>query len=357
MVNKIIHLDIDYFFAQVEEICNPMLAKHPIAIGSYNSRSVLCTSNYIARKFGVRSAMPALMAQKLCPHLIIVNPQMELYKEYSEKVFDILKLYTNKIQIVSIDEAYLDVTDSPLHFNSATLIAQEIKKRIYFETGLTCSAGVSYNKFLAKIGSEFNKPNGIKVFDPREDHYLSSLKLKLIPGVGREFNKLLVKKDLIYFKDIYSYSLESLEALFGKMGRRLYYFSRGEDNRQVEQGGARKSLSVERTFSQDLSDNENLTFYLKEIYKSFESRIAKYSDRKVKKIFVKIKDQHFKASSYERLSQHYSFESFLALYKELRSSNQKKLRLLGIGVKFHDPVKDHEVQLDLPIEFELKQAS
>lgn len=357
-VKKIIHLDIDYFFAQVEELLNPQLAVHPIAIGSYNGRSVLCTSNYIARKYGVKSAMPTFLAQKLCPSLIIINPKMDIYRSYSEQVFSILYRYTDKIQIVSVDEAYIDVTDCPLFCNSATLIAQNMKKTIKHELGLTCSAGVSYNKLFAKIGSEFNKPDGIKVFAPEHiENYLGEFKLSLIPGVGKELSKILANKSYILFKDITHVPLFTLQGLYGKMGTRLYYFVRGIDKREVDCHQVRKSLSVERTFSTDINDEKNFLFYLQEIFEKFEERLSKYPNRTIRKIFIKIKDFEFKSNSLEEISFTYSFAGFKRLFDQLKSENPKALRLIGLGVRFHDPLsEDHERQLELPIEFDLQIA-
>jgi DNA polymerase-4 len=299
----------------------------------------------------VKSAMPAKLAMRKCPHLIIVSPRIELYREYSKEVFKILYEYTDLVQIVSIDEAYIDVTDCKLFSNSATLIAKDMKRKIFEKLKLTCSTGISYNKLFAKIGSNYNKPNGLKTFDPLTVRKsLKEFKLSIIPGVGKEFTKTLNAQGFTYFKDIVHLDLCSLQERFGKMGIKLYYCVRGIDDREVKNNEFRKSVSVERTFSLDIKDKTNLTYYLEEVYDRFEERIKSYDDRKIKKIFIKIKDCNFRSFSLEMLANEYSYPLFEKAFWELKKGVFESVRLVGLGVKFHDLEEGHEIQLELPIE-------
>jgi DNA polymerase-4 len=342
-MKNIIHLDIDYFFAQVEELLDPRLAKHPIAIGSYGLRSVLCTSNYIARKYGVKSAMPSVTARKRCPSLIIINPKMELYREYSEKVFGVFERYSDKIEIVSVDEAYLDVSGSNLFEGSATLIAKDIRKAVRAETGLTCSAGVSYNKFLSKIGSDFNKPDGMKVFEPITSlKEIQSLSLSEIPGVGKGLKDKLASKGYFRFYDLLHLPRYQLGLEYGKIGDRLYDFIRGIDTREVVLDSQRKSLGAEVTLAADESEIRNIEFYLDEVYKRFLKRLDKCGDDKIKKISVKIKSPDFKNYTLEMLSNDTSKDNFKKLLRSLIDEKRCRVRLIGIGVRFEVKSKEEE---------------
>lgn len=349
-MKKIIHVDIDYFFAQVEELLDPSLAKHPIAIGSYGMRSVLCTSNYVARKYGVKSAMPSVTARKKCPSLIIINPKMELYREYSQQIFSVLERYSDKIEIVSIDEAYLDVSESHLFCGSATLIAKDIMKVIKVETGLTCSAGVSYNKFLSKIGSEFNKPNGLKVFEPVKSlKEIQGLNLSEIPGVGKGLKDKLATKGYFRFCDLLVLSRYELICEYGKIGERLYDFVRGIDKRDVVLDYQRKSLGAEVTLATDESDIHNIEFYLEEVYKRFLKRLDSYKNEKIRKVSVKIKSPDFKNYTLELVSSDIGKSHFKHLLKVLIDQKKCKVRLIGIGVRFEVKLKEEEsYQLSFP---------
>lgn len=345
MVRKIIHIDMDYFFAQVEIRDNPILKDKPVAIGgSKYSRGVLSTCNYIARSFGVKSAMPTYQAIEKCPNLILLRGNYLKYQKESAKILEIFKRYTKKIQVVSIDEAYLDVTETKLFQNSATLIANDIRKAIFEETGLTASAGVSFNKMLAKISSEVNKPDGQFVIDPKnQESIVPKLPIKSINGVGKVTCNKLMQNGIHTFADARIYSKLDLINLLGSFGPTLFDYCRGIDNREVENSHERKSLSVERTFEKDLQLGEDLKLKLKHCYEEMIERLKKHSNRAVKTIFIKIKYSNFKQTTIEESLFDFSFENFLNLFLERFSSNKneeqndssKMVRLIGLGVKFH----------------------
>lgn len=253
-MRKIIHVDMDCFFAAVEMRDNPALRDIPIAIGgSRERRGVISTANYPARKFGVRSAMPTGMALKLCPHLTLLPGRFDAYKEASNHIREIFSRYTSRIEPLSLDEAYLDVTDSVHCHGSATLIAQEIRQTIFNELQLTASAGVAPVKFLAKIASDMNKPNGQFVITPAEvPAFLQTLPLAKIPGVGKVSAAKLEAMGLRTCGDVQKCDLVTLLKRFGKFGRILWERSQGIDERDVNSERLRKSVGVERTMAEDI---------------------------------------------------------------------------------------------------------
>lgn len=250
-MRKIIHVDMDCFFAAVEMRDNPALRDIPIAIGgSRERRGVISTANYPARKFGVRSAMPTGMALKLCPHLTLLPGRYEAYKEASRQIQAIFSRYTSLIEPLSLDEAYLDVTDSTHCHGSATLMAQEIRQTIFAELQLTASAGIAPVKFLAKIASDLNKPNGQYVITPADvPEFLRTLPLGKIPGVGKVSAAKLEAMGLRTCEDVQKYDLAMLLKRFGKFGRVLWERSQGIDERDVNNDRLRKSVGVERTLA------------------------------------------------------------------------------------------------------------
>jgi DNA polymerase-4 len=356
---KIIHIDMDYFFAQVEIRDNPSLKGKPVAIGgSKDRRGVLSTCNYIAREFGVRSALPTYQALQKCPNLIILNGNYSKYSEASTQILEIFKRYTDKIQVVSIDEAYLDVTDSPLFFNSATLMAIDIRRAIFEETGLTASAGVSFNKMLAKISSEINKPDGLCVIDPSNyKKIIPHFEVKLINGVGKVTQKKLQDNGIKTFSDAMMYSKLDLINLLGSFGPSLYQYCRGIDHRDVAVSYERKSLSVERTFERDILDVEELKLKLKYCYEEMIERLKKYSERFIKTIFIKIKYSDFKQTTIEEAITEIDFSTFFNLFlerlqglsaeSEMIEDMKKKVRLIGLGVKFHSESNLGQLSLEL----------
>lgn len=256
----ILHIDMDAFYASVEEIDNPKLKGKPVIVGGKSRHGIVTTANYEARKYGVHSAMPMFMAVKRCPHAHYVPSRMNRYKEVSQKVFKILSRTTNTIERVSIDESYLDIS----HLKGESVdIAKDIKREILDETGLTMSVGISYNKFLAKLGSDWNKPSGIKVISKdMVPEILLPLSIKKVHGIGPKTEKRLNNIGVYLVEDLIRLSEDFLVDLLGKLGRELYLKIRGIDNREVEVERERKSLGTETTFSKHTKDKDILKEHL-----------------------------------------------------------------------------------------------
>lgn len=252
---KIIHLDMDAFYASVEQRDNPDLRGQPVAVGGSSLRGVVAAASYEARKFGVRSAMPSVTAKRQCPQLIFVRPRFDVYKAVSRQIREIFARYTPLIEPLSLDEAYLDVTTNLKNMASATLIAQEIRAQILAETGLTASAGVSYNKFLAKQASDMNKPNGQYVIPPDQGPaFAEALPVGKFHGVGKVTAARMNSLGLYTGADLKAQSLEFLQRHFGKAGPHYYAISRGQDARRVVPDRPRKSIGSETTYFEDLRD-------------------------------------------------------------------------------------------------------
>lgn len=258
-IRKIIHLDMDAFYASVEQRDFAHLRGQPVAVGWEAKRSVVCAASYEARKFGVRSAMPAKIARKKCPQLIFVKPRFDAYKKVSLQIQDIFHRYTDLVEPLSLDEAYLDVTESKSSLDSATAIAQQIKQDIWTETALTASAGVSYCKFLAKIASDINKPNGIFVIKPHEaQNFIAQLPIGKFYGIGQKTATQLNSMGIFKGQDLLQRSKEELESRFGKSGTFFYNMVRGIDHRAVVNHRVAKSIGSESTFDEDTQDVEVL---------------------------------------------------------------------------------------------------
>lgn len=273
---KIVHIDMDAFFASVEQRNHPELRGIPVAVGSDGPRGVVSTASYEARRFGVRSAMPMVRAKKLCPNLTIVPGDHEVYKAVSNQVHEIFHDYTDIIEPISIDEAFLDVTVNKKGMELAVDIANEIRQRIYDELQLTASAGVSYNKFLAKIASDYRKPNGITVIHPdHAEDFISKLKIEKFWGVGPRTAERMHYMGIFTGGDLRQCSLEHLIEVFGKVGRMYYDFARGIDNRPVETEYVRKSVGCEHTFLKDISDNSAIIIELYHTVLELIARIEK----------------------------------------------------------------------------------
>ena len=251
---KIIHIDMDAFFASVEQMDNPALRGKPIAVGGAENRGVVAAASYEARKFGVRSAISGVLAKKNCPDLIFVKPRFERYKEISSKIRNIFYDYTDLVEPLSLDEAYLDVTINKKGNPSATLLAQEIRLRILKEVGLTASAGISINKFVAKIASDYNKPNGQKTVNPDEViPFLEELSIRKFYGVGKVTTEKMYQLGIFTGLDLKRQSLEFLEKHFGKSGNFFYNVVRGIHNSEVKPDRITKSVAAEHTFDINLS--------------------------------------------------------------------------------------------------------
>lgn len=329
---------MDAFFAAVEMRDNPALRNVPMAVGgSSDRRGVIATSNYPARKYGVRSAMASAHALKLCPHLILVRGRMQKYKEASEIVFKIFHDYTDLVEGLSWDEAYLDVTDCPRFNNSATLIAHDIRNKIFEKTnGLTASAGIGSNKLIAKMASEIKKPNGQYTITPHEaEHFIKNVPVEKIWGVGKVTTKHMHDMGIKTCSDMQKYNRNDLIYHFGKFGDALFDFCRGVDEREVETEHERKSLGTEETFAKDVTSYEEMKIHLVRMVQELRHDLSSYQDRHVKNLHVKIKYHDFKSTTIER-QMPFNEENFLSLLEERWTQDPRPVRLLGVGVKFED---------------------
>ncbi len=256
-LRKIVHVDMDAFYASVEQRDDPKLRGKPVVVAWRGARSVVCAASYEARRFGVRSAMPAMRAERLCPRAIFVPPDFSRYRAVSKQIREIFLRHTDLVEPLSLDEAYLDVTAPKTRLDSATAVAKSIRKSIADETALTASAGVAPNKFLAKIASDWRKPNGLFVIRPHEaEAFLAPLPVAKIPGVGKVMDARLAKIGIRTCADLRLRDVRDLEQRFGRYGRRLHELARGIDERPVEADQPTQSISNEDTFERDLPLSE-----------------------------------------------------------------------------------------------------
>ncbi|MFP2422175.1 DNA polymerase IV [Pseudescherichia vulneris] len=352
-MRKIIHVDMDCFFAAVEMRDNPALREIPIAIGgSRERRGVISTANYPARKFGVRSAMPTGMALKLCPHLTLLPGRFDAYKEASIHIREIFSRYTSLIEPLSLDEAYLDVTDSLHCQGSATLMAQEIRQTIERELNLTASAGIAPVKFLAKIASDLNKPNGQYVITPDEvPAFLKTLKLSKIPGVGKVSAAKLEGMGLRTCEDVQNSDLAMLLKRFGKFGRVLWERSNGIDERDVNNERLRKSVGVERTLAEDIHEWADCEAIItRQLYPELERRLAKVKpDLLIARQGVKLKFNDFQQTTQEHVWPKLNQEDLIATaYKAWHERRGGRgVRLVGLHVTLLDPQLERQLVLGL----------
>ncbi|WP_343224781.1 DNA polymerase IV [Pelagicoccus sp. SDUM812005] len=334
---QIIHIDMDCFYAAIEVRDHPELRGEPVAVGgSSNRRGVLTTCNYQARTFGCHSAMPTFQALQRCPHLIVMPVRSEVYRRESRRIRRIFQDYTQLIEPLSLDEAYLDVSHHP---RSAADIAQEIRSRIRQTTGLTASAGIAPNKMLAKIASDWRKPNGQYEVLPSEiDAFMQELPVSKIWGVGKKAAARLAEHDLRTCGQLQQQSRLQLQQLFGKFGSELYELCRGIDHRQVVSNRIRKSMSCERTYAKDLESLEDRQQHAADIFQELSHDLARFkSDRPIAKLFVKCKYSDFTRSSIERSGLPFQLSSFQDLLDESYQRRSDPIRLLGLGVRFVDP--------------------
>ena len=347
---KIIHVDMDAFYASVEQMDNPELKGKPLAVGGSEIRGVVSAASYEARKFGVRSAISGIQAKKLCPDLIFVRPRFDRYKEISKKIRKIFHDYTDLVEPLSLDEAYLDVTENKKGNPSATLIAQEIRKRIFEEVGLTASAGISVNKFVAKIASDYNKPNGQKTVNPDEvEAFLEKLDIKKFYGVGKVTAEKMYQLGIFTGYDLKQKPLEYLEKHFGNSGFHYYQICRGIHNSAVKPNRKIKSVGAERTFGENLSSEIFMEERLQSIAKELEKRLQK-SKISGKTITLKIKYSDFTLQTRSKTLPYFVSDKNIILdvakdllYQErLRNS----VRLLGISI--HNLNNEEKTKTDLP---------
>ena len=336
-MKKIIHCDADCFFVALEIRDSPDLRGIPVAVGGDpGRRGVISTCNYEARAFGVKSAMPSAYAKRLCPQLIILPSQMTKYQEAALAMREIFLDYTSVIEPLSLDEAYLDVTESYHCLGSATLIAKDIRRRIHKEVGITVSAGISTNKFLAKVASDWQKPNGLTVITPeRIQFFLRRLPVSAIPGVGPSSTKKLHSYGINTCYDLQQLKEAQLVTWFGKLGRHLYRVSRGDDSRPVKAREKRKSLSVERTFSNDIKSIGQCYPLLSDLAYNLSTRLeAVNSERNIDKCFVKVKFANFEKTTVEAKTRLFSLSLCNKLFHEAWQRYKQPVRLLGLGVRF-----------------------
>ena len=334
---KIIHVDMDQFFAAVEQRDQPELRGKPIAVGHDAERGVVATASYEARRFGVHSAQSIMLAKRLCPQLIIVEPHFQRYKEVSAQLHEIFHDYTDLIEPVSLDEAFLDVTENKKGMVMGVDIAREIKQRILQVTGLTASAGVSYCKFLAKIASDWRKPDGLTVIHPdRALDFIAQLKVEKIWGVGQKTAEKLHRMGVFTGLDLRNMPLVRLRQEFGKMGQVFYDFSRGIDNRPVISEWERKSVSCERTFETDLSKDTDVTIHLYHTVLELVHRIEK-NDFEGRTLTLKVKfaerQQITRSITVDHILR--TKDEILPLAKQLIQNvdyQSHPIRLLGLGV-------------------------
>ena len=357
---KIIHVDMDAFYASVEQLDNPELQGKPLAVGGGGTRGVVSAASYEARKFGVRSAMSGTLARKRCPELIFVKPRFERYNEISKKIRKVFYEYTDLVEPLSLDEAYLDVTENKKGNPSATLIAKEIRDKIKEKTGLNASAGISINKFIAKVASDVNKPNGQKTVPPEEViEFLEVLDIKKFFGVGKVTKEKMYRLGIFTGKDLKGKSIEFLEEHFGKSGKYYYHVVRGEHHSPVKADHTRKSLAAERTFNENISSEIFMIDRLDEIADEVERRLTK-SKVAGKTITLKIKYSDFTLQTRSRTLPIYisSKDLIMETIKELlfQEGMKNSVRLLGISIsnlnnekkkRLKEPEKSIDVQLKL----------
>jgi DNA polymerase-4 len=333
---KIIHIDMDAFFASVEQMDNPELRGKPVAVGGAENRGVVAAASYEARKFGVRSAISGVLAKKNCPDLIFVKPRFERYKEISGKIRTIFHDYTDLVEPLSLDEAYLDVTLNKKGNPSASLLAQEIRLRILNEVGLTASAGISVNKFVAKIASDYNKPNGQKTVTPEEViPFLEELAIRKFYGVGKVTTEKMYQLGIFTGLELKSKSLEFLEKHFGKSGNFYYNVVRGIHNSEVKSDRITKSVAAEHTFGVNLSSEIFMIEQLENIAIVLEKRLKK-QQISGKTITLKIKYSDFTQQTRSKTLPYFISDKGLILetVKELLFQERMKnsVRLLGISL-------------------------
>lgn len=338
-MKKIIHCDADCFYVSVEERDDPSLRGRPVAVGGdAGSRGVIATCNYEARAYGVHSAMPTSVALRLCPDLILLPGNMAKYREVSEQMQSIFSRFTAIIEPLSLDEAYLDVTEAPFYNGSATFMAEAIRQQVARELGITVSAGVAPNKFLAKVASDWMKPDGLFVLPPAKvEEFVAALSVARIPGVGEVMLNRLRGLGIETCGQLQAYNKVALYQQVGAIAERLFDFAQGIDERAVKSESVRKSLSVEHTYVFDLPDRQTARARLPELYEKLKRRLQTLeSHYKVMSPFIKLKFCDFSATTLERGSLLPSLPVFASLLDMAYQRGQKPVRLIGIGVNLEE---------------------
>lgn len=356
-VKKIIHVDMDCFYAAVEMRDFPEYRDIPLAVGGDGPRSVLCTCNYIAREFGVRSAMSALKAKQLCPQLKIVHGRMAVYKEVSNHIREIFSRYTDLIEPLSLDEAYLDVSKSTKCQGSATLIAKQIRADIFNELNLTASAGIAPNKFIAKIASDENKPNGQCVIPPdKVSAFVDKLSLRKIPGIGPKTFQKLQQSGFSNCCDIRASSIANLTPIVGKFASSLFQKAHGIDHRELEVSRQRKSLAIETTLATDIFTEKECVEVIDKLLPKLLLRLAKVNNLKIVRQGIKLKFNDFNQTTVEQQStkpDQNVYENLLAkaYTRALKNGSQRGIRLVGLTLGFAEikaNIHESKKQMELP---------
>jgi DNA polymerase-4 len=343
-MRKIVHIDMDCFYAAIEERENPSLRGKPVGVGGSSRRGVLTTANYEARKFGCRSAMPVFKALQLCPQLIMVPVRFELYRGVSSQVRAIFGRFTEKIEPLSLDEAYLDLS----HLNSSPdSVAREIRNQIREELRITASAGIGPNKLIAKIASDWNKPDGQhEIREEDVEPFMRDLPVGKLWGVGGKMRAKLETLGVKTCGDLQRYDKIEMARRFGKWGLELWELCRGIDHREVETTRIRKSMSTENTFRENLASLEDLRPPLHTMLEELAGDLTRYENREIRSLVVKMKFADFTRTTAEKAHAVLETEIFEELLAEAwQRGGGKPVRLLGVGVRFRDPEEKEQMEL------------
>jgi DNA polymerase-4 len=357
-LRKIIHVDMDAFYASVEQRDFPEYRNKPVVVGgSPKGRGVVAAASYEARAFGIHSAMPASRAVKLCPKAVFLKPRFDVYRDVSRQIRDIFFRYTDLVEPLSLDEAYLDVTENRVNCPSATIIAHRIKKQIQEETGLTASAGISFNKFLAKIASDLDKPDGLSLIPPEKaEKFIEELEIGQFYGVGKSTRRKMESLGIRTGADLKKWDEVDLVKEFGKSGHHYYRIARGVDKREVKADRIRKSIGKERTFSEDISDLEWIRNFLKDLAEKIAESMKKLT-ASGKTITLKVRYEDFETVTRSHTLHHFTDDAdeiadmAIHLLNET-DAGQREVRLLGISVSSLNLTKGGTLgeQLEIPFE-------
>ncbi|MDW9243930.1 IMS HHH motif family protein [Burkholderia cepacia] len=349
-MRKIIHCDCDCFYASVEMRDDPSLRNRPLAVGGRpDQRGVIATCNYEARRYGVHSAMSSALAMRKCPDLLILPSAMDKYRAASRQIMAIYRDYTPDVEPLSLDEAYLDVSGSERCQGSATLIAREIRQRVHDTVGVTVSAGVAPNKFIAKIASDWNKPDGLFVVRPHEiDAFVAALPVRKLHGVGKVTASRLDRLGIQTCAQLRDWPLIDLHREFGAFGRRLYELSRGIDERPVQADQERKSVSVETTYVTDLTTLEQCAEEIRRLVVQLDARIARAgAARSIRKLYVKIRFADFQRTTVECVADATHADTAVTLLAKGLQRRAQAVRLLGVGVRIDEDTAERHGQFSL----------
>lgn len=348
IIRKIIHLDMDAFYASVELRERPELAGQPVAVGGQSRRGVLTTCNYEARRFGVRSAMPVFQALECCPHLVLLPVRFDLYRQESRRIHAILREVTPLVEPLSLDEAFLDVTGLA---QPATEIARALRQQIRTQTGLPASAGIAPNKLLAKIASDWRKPDGQMTIPPeRIADFMAELPVRKLWGVGPRSRERLAALGVETCGQLQRFELAELQRKFGSFGASLYRQCRGEDDRPVSSQRERKSLSNERTFAQNLPNRESCEPPLRKLLDELQADLAHHAEgQMISGMFVKVKFEDFRVTTAEARCEGPTWVQAQELLRTAWQRASRPVRLLGLGVRFRSATSE---QLRLPFKGE-----